>query len=54
VRLSRVSISLEGVMVPIHDRQPVILEPNEYEEWLASSDGLLFTYCASFQTKGRR
>jgi putative SOS response-associated peptidase YedK len=24
-----------GVMVPIHDRQPVILEPNEYEEWLS-------------------
>jgi putative SOS response-associated peptidase YedK len=27
-----------GVMVPIHDRQPVILEPNEYEEWLAQSE----------------
>jgi putative SOS response-associated peptidase YedK len=26
-----------GVMAPIHDRQPVILEPNEYDEWLAPS-----------------
>lgn len=27
-----------GVMVPIHDRQPVILEPHEFEEWLAPTE----------------
>jgi putative SOS response-associated peptidase YedK len=29
-----------GVMVPIHDRQPVILEPNEFEEWLSPAPRL--------------
>jgi putative SOS response-associated peptidase YedK len=25
-------------MVEFHDRQPVILEPREYEEWLAPAE----------------
>lgn len=27
-----------GVMRPIHDRQPMIAEPRDYREWLAESD----------------
>jgi putative SOS response-associated peptidase YedK len=27
-----------GVMDPIHDRQPVILEPHEFEEWLTPTE----------------
>lgn len=27
-----------GVMVPIHDRQPVILDPHEFEEWLTPTE----------------
>ena len=27
-----------GVMQPVHDRQPTILVPRDYEEWLAYSD----------------
>jgi putative SOS response-associated peptidase YedK len=27
-----------GVMVPVHDRQPVILEPHEYDEWLSVTE----------------
>ena len=27
-----------GVMTPIHDRQPVILEPRDYREWLSDSE----------------
>lgn len=26
------------IMVEIHDRQPVVLEPNEYDEWLRDSE----------------
>ncbi len=25
-------------MRPIHNRQPALLSPNEYEEWLASTE----------------
>lgn len=27
-----------GIMRPIHDRQPTILEPRDYREWLAASE----------------
>jgi putative SOS response-associated peptidase YedK len=40
-----------GVMVPIHDRQPVILEPNDYEEWLSPTPGPRFICLGSTRMK---
>jgi putative SOS response-associated peptidase YedK len=37
-----------GMMRPVHDRQPVILEPRDYWKWLADVERRRLTCCGCF------